>query len=100
MPINLSESRLPGVGTKFTLQLDRGARLAVILHNDGTRELYYFQHPDDEEPRAVITLDDDEARQLGAVIGGARGRYGERRGGRARNIDAIALPLEGRCRRS
>src|SRR6266516_1218634 len=71
MPINLSESRLPGVGTKFTLQLDRGARLAVILHNDGTRELYYFPHPDDEEPTAVITLDDDEARQLGAVIGGA-----------------------------
>jgi TrkA domain protein len=71
MPINLSETRLPGVGTKFTLQLDRGARLAVILHNDGTRELYYFRHPHDEEPRAVITLDDDEARQLGAVIGGA-----------------------------
>jgi TrkA domain protein len=71
MPINLSETRLPGVGTKFTLQLDRGGRLAVILHNDGTRELYYFRHPDDEEPRAVITLDDDEARQLGAVIGGA-----------------------------
>jgi TrkA domain protein len=71
MPTNLSETRLPGVGTKFTLQLDRGARLAVILHNDGTRELYYFRHPGDEEPMAVITLDDDEARQLGAVIGGA-----------------------------
>jgi TrkA domain protein len=71
MPIDLSETRLPGVGTKFTLSLDRGARLAVILHNDGTRELYYFRHAEDEEPQAVITLDDDEARQLGAVIGGA-----------------------------
>jgi TrkA domain protein len=71
MPIDLSETRLPGVGTKFTLRLDGGGRLAVILHNDGKRELYYFRHADDEEPRAVITLDDDEARQLGAVIGGA-----------------------------
>jgi TrkA domain protein len=71
MPIDLTETRLPGVGTKFTLRLDRGGRLAVILHNDGTRELYYFRHAADDEPGAVITLDDDEARQLGAVIGGA-----------------------------
>src|SRR5437899_10729678 len=71
MPIDLRETRLPGVGTKFTLRLDGGGRLAVILHNDGKRELYYFRHGDDEEPRSVVTLDDDEARQLGAVIGGA-----------------------------
>src|SRR5712691_7364565 len=71
MPIDLSETRLPGVGTKFTLRLDGGGRLAVILHNDGKRELYWFRRAGDEEPRAVISLDDDEARQLGAVIGGA-----------------------------
>ena len=71
MPVDLRETRLPGVGTKFTLRLDDGGRLAVILHNDGKRELYFFRRGDDEEPRAVITLDDDEARQLGAVIGGA-----------------------------
>src|ERR671938_953554 len=71
MPVDVEETRLPGVGSKFTLRLDAGGRLAIILHNDGKRELYYFRHADDEEPRAVITLDDDEARQLGAVIGGA-----------------------------
>lgn len=71
MPIDLRETRLPGVGTKFTIRLDGGGRLAVILHLDGRRELYFFEHADDDEPRAVISLDDDEARQLGAVIGGA-----------------------------
>jgi TrkA domain protein len=71
MPIDLRETRLPGIGSKFTLRLDSGGRLAVILHNDGKRELYYYRHADEDEPRAVITLDDDEARQLGAVIGGA-----------------------------
>jgi TrkA domain protein len=71
MPLDLRETRLPGVGTKFTLRLDAGGRLAVILHNDGKRELYFFKSADDEEPRGVIVLDDDEARQLGAVIGGA-----------------------------
>ena len=71
MPVDLQETRLPGVGTKFTLRLAAGGRLSIILHNDGKRELYWFRHAHDDEPRAVITLDDDEARQLGAVIGGA-----------------------------
>ena len=71
MPVDVVETRLPGIGSKFTLRLDAGGRLTVILHNDGKRELYYFRNADDEEPRAVITLDDDEARRLSAVIGGA-----------------------------
>jgi TrkA domain protein len=70
MPVDLHETRLPGIGSKFTFRLDAGGRLAIILHNDGKRELYFFRQAD-EEPRAVITLDDEEARQLGAVIGGA-----------------------------
>ena len=71
MPVELRETRLPGIGVKYGFSLDDGGRLAIILHNDGTRELYYFRRRDDEEPRAVIRLDDDEARHLGAVIGGA-----------------------------
>ena len=71
MPIELRQTRLPGVGTKFTLTLDSGGRLAVILHNDGKREIYFFSRAHDDEPRAVIELDDDEARQVGAVLGGA-----------------------------
>src|SRR5262249_58618499 len=71
MPLDLRETRLPGIGSKFTLRLDAGGRLAIILHNDGKRELYFFRRGDDDEPGAVIELDDDEARQLGAVIGGA-----------------------------
>src|SRR4051812_27919451 len=70
MPVQMNETRLPGVGVKYALPLAAGGRLSVILHNDGKRELYFFGSGDDE-PRAVITLDDDEARALGAVIGGA-----------------------------
>jgi TrkA domain protein len=71
MSTELQETRLPGIGTKFTLRTGEGSRLTVILHNDGKRELYYFRRGGDDEPRSVITLDDDEARQLGAVLGGA-----------------------------
>jgi TrkA domain protein len=71
VPIDLRETRLPGVGVKYALRLADGGRLAIILHTDGRREIYYFRQERDDEPRAVIELDDDEARQLGAILGGA-----------------------------
>jgi TrkA domain protein len=71
MPVDLRETRLPGIGVKYGFRLDAGGRISVILHNDGKREVYWFRRAHDEEPSAVITLDDDEARQLGAVLGGA-----------------------------
>jgi TrkA domain protein len=71
MPIDLRETRLPGIGVKYGFRLDTSGRISLILHNDGKRELYWFKRADDDEPSAVITLDDDEARQLGAVLGGA-----------------------------
>src|SRR3954470_11903467 len=71
MPVDLRETRLPGVGVKYGFRTSEGGRLAIVLHNDGMREIYFFRHEHDDEPAAVIRLDDDEARQLGAVIGGA-----------------------------
>jgi TrkA domain protein len=71
MSVDLRETRLPGVGVKYTLRTAQGGRLAVILHNDGQREIYFYRRSGDDEPTAVIELHDDEARQLGAIIGGA-----------------------------
>jgi TrkA domain protein len=71
LPIDLQETRLPGIGVKYGFRTSDGGRLAVVLHNDGVREIYFFRSEHADEPSAVIRLDDDEARQLGAVIGGA-----------------------------
>jgi len=68
---DVTQTRLPGVGTKFAFGTAHGGRIAVIQHNDGLREIYFFKRRDDDEPCAVIQLEDDEARQLGAVVGGA-----------------------------
>ena len=89
MPVQMNETRLPGVGVKYALPLVGGGRLSVILHNDGKREIYYFRGGD-EEPRAVITLDDDEARQLGALIGGAYER--------PRIVEELEMALAARSR--
>jgi TrkA domain protein len=74
MATELRETRLPGVGVKYSCATAHGGRIAVILHNEGLREIYYFRHAGDEDPTAVIQLEDDEARQLGAVIAGAYDR--------------------------
>ena len=71
MPVELRQTRLPGVGVKYSFTSAHGNRIAVIQHVDGTRELYVFTRTGDDEPHAVIQLEDDEARQLGAVLGGA-----------------------------
>jgi TrkA domain protein len=71
VPVELRETRLPGIGVKYGFRTSEGGRLAIVLHNDGIREIYFFRHEHDDDPAAVIRLDDDEARQLGAVIGGA-----------------------------
>ena len=71
MPIELKQTRLPGVGVKYSFTSARGSRIAVIQHVDGMREVYVFSRTEEDEPQAVIQLEDDEARQLGAVLGGA-----------------------------
>jgi TrkA domain protein len=71
MPVDLKETRLPGVGVKYGFRIGQGGRLSVILHMDGQREIYYYRRATDDEPTAVIELHDDEARQLGAILGGA-----------------------------
>ncbi len=66
--LEVRETRLPGVGTKFTLRTGRGEKLSSVVHLDGMREIYHYTDSADEPH--VITLNDEEARQLGAILGG------------------------------
>lgn len=66
--VKVEESDLPGVGKKYTFKdREMGEDLVVILHNDGMREIYSIN---DEECTNVITLNDEESRELGAVLAG------------------------------
>lgn len=68
--MDVREHDLPGVGKKFALKTDGGARMTVIIHNTGHREIYHFEEGE-EFPSHAVRLEDAEARKLGAILGGA-----------------------------
>ncbi|HHT9113838.1 MAG: cation:proton antiporter regulatory subunit [Planctomycetes bacterium] len=65
----IKECDLPGIGKKFTLELDSGDKLVVVIHFSGEREVFKFMKGSDE-PSSVTTLTDEEARQIGAILSG------------------------------
>ena len=50
------------------MMLDDGTQVVVIIHDDGTREMFYLTMKKDE-PIASISLTNQESRQLGSIIG-------------------------------
>ena len=66
----ISEANLPGVGRKFQIETLSGARLVIVIHDDGQRELYHFTRKNPERPASVLTLTDGEARLIAGIIGG------------------------------
>jgi TrkA domain protein len=67
---SVSDQALPGIGHRYELRAVDGGRVVVVIHHSGRRDLYAFS-PTGEEPDAVVTLTDSQARTLGAILGGA-----------------------------
>lgn len=67
--IEVRETRLPGVGKKFSMRTQRGEDVCAVVHIDGRRELYHRPDPD-EDADSVIVLTDEEAHELGSILGG------------------------------
>ena len=68
--MSISESELPGIGRRYEIVASKGQTLVLIVHRSGRRDLYIMRRGEDE-PRCSVELTDDQARRIGAILGGA-----------------------------
>lgn len=75
MRLDIEVQDLPGIGKRYEVHGEHQSRVAVVLHHTGRRDLYTFESDRDADPEAdpdaVVEFSDAQARQLGAILGGA-----------------------------
>jgi TrkA domain protein len=68
--VSISEQDLPGIGRRYEIVAGKGQRVVLVVHHSGRRDLYVRERHADE-PTCSVELTDDQARRIGAILGGA-----------------------------
>ncbi|GGM10418.1 cation:proton antiporter regulatory subunit [Nakamurella endophytica] len=70
--VEVSETRLPGVGIRHDFLTDAGRRVGVVAHRNGKRDLVVFSKDDPDSCSQVVTLSGPEADALAGFLGNRR----------------------------
>ncbi len=70
-PGQIDEDELPGIGRRYTFGLPDDGQICVVIHHTGRRDLYVTADATDDRDSEAVSLEDDVARRLGAVIAGS-----------------------------
>jgi K+/H+ antiporter YhaU regulatory subunit KhtT len=60
---------MPGIGRSYQMTGTNGGRITVIVHHSGRRVVYGLNAGADQA--SAVELSDQQARKLGAILGGA-----------------------------
>jgi TrkA domain protein len=66
----ITETRLPGVGIRYDVPLQSGARLGVLAHRTGRRELFLYGARDPDAVAAELVLTAEEGKVVADLLGG------------------------------
>lgn len=64
------ETPLPGVGVRHDFACGSGRQVGVVSHHSGRRDLIVYDRNDQDRVAETVSLSTDEARSLGALLGG------------------------------
>ena len=65
----IHETALPGVGVRYELTTRAGARLGVVAHRHGRRDLLVYDPADPDAARESVALTSGESAALAALLG-------------------------------
>ncbi|MBS3809547.1 MAG: cation:proton antiporter regulatory subunit [Desulfobacterales bacterium] len=66
--MQIKTTELPGIGKRYSFKTAEDEQVTVILHHNGSREIYHFSKDEEDDPDFTLTLTDEEARQLGTIL--------------------------------
>jgi TrkA domain protein len=67
----IHETALPGVGVRYELTTRAGARLGVVAHRHGRRDLIVYDRADPDAARESVVLTSAESAALATLLGAA-----------------------------
>lgn len=68
--MSMHETALPGIGVRRELDLADGRRIGVVIHRDGTTDLFLADADDPDACAAAVALSSSEAASLGGLLAG------------------------------
>lgn len=66
------ETKLPGIGVRYDFETSTGARIGVLVHRTGRRDLLVYSAEDPEACMFSLDLDANDARTLTELLGASR----------------------------
>jgi len=68
----ITETKLPGIGVRYEFVTHEGARVGVLVHRTGRRDLLVYSTRDPSECTLSLPLDPEDAGALAEILGASR----------------------------